>query len=111
MITHRIIPGLAAAALLLLTVAAFAADLDQAKRDGIVGERADGYLGIVVQPAPADIVALVAEINAKRKAEYQRIANANNITLEQVEALAGRKTIEKTRTGDWILVDDTWRRK
>ena len=39
--------------LALVTGIAFAADLDQAKRDGLVGERADGYLGLVVETAPA----------------------------------------------------------
>ncbi|MDH3747659.1 MAG: YdbL family protein [Gammaproteobacteria bacterium] len=97
--------------LALVSTAVFAANLDQAKRDGLVGERADGYLGLVVTSAPGDVVELVAEINKKRKAEYQRIAAANNLTLEQVQALAGKKAIEKTRAGDWILVNGGWRQK
>lgn len=95
----------------LLAMTAAAADLDQAKRDGLVGERADGYLGLVVDTAPADVVALVRDINGKRKAEYERIASDNGITVEQVQALAGRKAIEKTRAGDWVLVNGGWQRK
>jgi len=106
-----IISNLLVATLLMFSIAAFAADLDQAKSDGLVGERADGYLGFVVQNAPADVVKLVNDINAKRKAEYQRIAEANKLSLDAVQALAGKKTIEKTRTGDWILVNGGWQRK
>lgn len=97
--------------LLLFAVVALAADLDQAKRDGLVGERADGYLGIVAASAPADITRLVADVNAKRKQQYQRIATSNGLTMDQVQALAGKKAIEKTRSGDWIMLNGGWQRK
>jgi uncharacterized protein len=99
------------AALILIAAVAFAADLDQAKSSGLVGERADGYLGLVAGSVPADVAELVADVNAKRKAEYQRIAKQNGITIEEVEALAGKKTIEKTRKGDWIFVNGGWQKK
>ena len=111
MITKNRIAGTVAVLLAFMATVCFAADLDQAKRDGLVGERADGYLGLVVETAPSDIVAMVAEVNAKRKAEYQRIAGANKLTMEQVQALAGKKTIELTRKGDWIFVNGGWQRK
>lgn len=98
-------------ALLLLGGAAYAADLDQAKRRGLVGERADGYVGLVDESAAADVRTLVAEINAKRKAEYQRIARENDLELEQVQALAGRKAIDRTAPGGWILVNGGWQQK
>ena len=97
--------------LIFVSIAAFAADLNQAKRDGLIGERADGYLGLVVDSAPADVVALVADVNERRRAEYERIAKQNELALAQVQALAGKKTIEKTRAGEWIFVNGTWRRK
>ena len=108
---NKLTAKLAPALLLILAVMASAADLDQAKSDGLVGERADGYLGIVATSVPADVASLVADVNAKRKSEYERIASANNITLAQVEALAGKKTIEKTRSGDWIKLEGGWQRK
>ncbi len=60
----------------LLTVSVAVADspLTQPKADGLIGEQADGYLGLVSQNAPADIKKLVNEVNAKRKAGYQEIA-------------------------------------
>jgi uncharacterized protein YdbL (DUF1318 family) len=96
---------------LVIPLGAFAADLDQAKRDGLVGERADGYLGLVVASAPGDVQALVADVNARRQAEYARIATQNGIERSQVEALAGRKAIERTTPGGWIFTDGGWRRK
>jgi uncharacterized protein len=109
--SDKVVTGSAIAAFVLVALSVFAADLDQAKSDGLVGERADGFLGLVVESAPSDVVALVADINAKRKAEYQRIAKENNLTMEQVQALAGKKTVEKTRKGDWIFVNGGWQKK
>ncbi|MDA1074716.1 MAG: YdbL family protein [Proteobacteria bacterium] len=102
---------LTALALFLLTCVALAADLDQMKKDGLVGERADGYLGMVEASVPADVVSLVADVNGKRKAEYQRIAASNNLSLAQVQALAGKKAIEKTLAGNWVLLNGGWERK
>lgn len=96
--------------LMALSAAAFGADLDQAKAAGLVGERADGYLGLVVTNAANDVKAMVEEINAKRKAQYARIAAQNGIDVSEVEVLAGRKTIEKTPSGGWVFVDE-WERK
>ena len=94
-----------------VSVPAFAADLDQAKNDGLIGERADGYLGLVDSSAGDDVRALVAGVNRKRKAEYERIASKNDLTLEQVEALAGKKTIEKTESGHWVRLNGGWQKK
>ena len=97
--------------LAFFTIAAFAADLGQAKQDGYIGERADGYLGLVDQSAPADVIALVKDINAKRMDEYQRIAKENGISYEQVQALAGKKAIQRTAPGHSKLKKGGWQRK
>jgi uncharacterized protein YdbL (DUF1318 family) len=101
------------AALLLvgLSGGVLAADLDQAKRDGIVGERADGYLGLVPASVPADVRELVEDVNGRRRAEYERIATQNGIERAQVEALAGRKAIERTAAGGWVFSNGGWRQK
>ena len=55
---------LAPVSALVLALAAapvLAADLDGAKAAGQVGERVDGYLGLVDANAPADVKALVEE--------------------------------------------------
>lgn len=101
----------AALGLLLLAAAGHAIDLDEAKRTGLVGETAEGYVGLVNPAAPAEVRALVDDVNARRRTEYQRIARDNGIELEQVEALAARKAIEKTAPGAWVRIDGTWRPK
>jgi len=69
-----------------------------------VGEQPDGYLG-VVKATPA-AVELVADINEKRRAAYERIAKENGITLDQVARLAGQKAIDKTDAGDYVRTPD-----
>ncbi len=88
---------------LLVAVTAFAADVDSAKSQGLIGERADGYLGVVDQSAASDVKALVRDINAKRQTEYERIASKNSISRQEVEVLAGKKTLDKTPSGGWIF--------
>ena len=81
-----------------MSFSAWAISLDDAKNQGLVGEDSSGYLGLVVQNAEAK--AVVDDINAKRKAQYLKLAKKNNLSLSQVEALAAAKTIEKTQ---WSL--------
>jgi uncharacterized protein YdbL (DUF1318 family) len=80
-----------------------AIELDTAKSQGLVGERADGYLGIVVQSPSSEVTALVETVNAKRRARYQEIASKNNIDLADVEARAGQRAIQLTDSGGWIF--------
>lgn len=97
--------------LLLIGTAAHAVDLDQAKAEGLVGETMEGYIAAVKEPASAEVQRLVEQINARRRAEYSRIAGENGIEVSQVEALAAKKAIEKTREGGWVRVNGEWRRK
>jgi len=92
-----------------LSFSAWAISLDDAKSQGLVGEDSSGYLGLVVQNAEAKTV--VDEINAKRKAQYLKLAKKNNLSLAQVEALAAAKTIEKTRAGHFVEVNGEWVKK
>ena len=95
----------------LFAVSAWAADLDSAKAQGLIGEREDGYLGFVVAAPGADVVALVNDINDKRRAEYERIAARNGIGRTDVEVLAGRKAIERTSSGGYVFSGGRWSRK
>ncbi len=84
-------------------------NLSSAKTLGLVGEQADGYLGVVVvSPETTETVKL---INEARHAQYVRLAKDNNIALTDVEAMAGQKAIEKTQTGQYIQVNKKWAKK
>lgn len=100
---------LAVAALLLIALPAVALDLGEAKSKGLVGETNTGYLGAVKSSSEVD--ALVADINAKRKAHYQKIASRNGISLQAVEARAGLKAIEKTPAGEFVNTGAGWQKK
>lgn len=88
------------ALILVFSMQACALSLDAAKSQGLVGEQPNGYLGIV--QATPEVVQLVSEVNKKRRRAYERIAEQNGITVEQVELLAGRKAIKKTKAGYYI---------
>lgn len=92
-----------------LSLSVFALDLDEAKSQGLVGETLSGYLEVV--SGNGEAAALVADINAKRKAQYQNIATKNKISLTDVELLAGKKAIEKTPTGQFVKIGGNWKKK
>lgn len=97
-------------ALLFAALSLYAIDLDTAKADGLVGERADGYLGAVHADSSAEVQSLITEINDKRRVVYERIAEQNKIPLSDVEVLAGKKAIEKTDAGGWVYTGQ-WQQK
>ena len=112
--THWIRQVLAALliSLLAVSVAVAASKLSQPKADGLIGEQSNGYLGLVVQSAPADIRKLVEETNTKRKAGYQKIAAKQGASLSDVEKVGGNTAIEKTLRGNYIRdANGTWRKK
>jgi uncharacterized protein len=102
-------------AVLMLGTAVFALqaeEIDAAKQAGTVGEQSDGYLGLVRTDAPAEITALVDEINTKRRAAYAEIAAKNGTDVDTVARLAGAKLVERAAAGE-LVRDDTgaWKKK
>ena len=91
--------GLLAAAVVMMIAAnpAFALDLASARASGVVGEKSDGYVAVIKASAEAD--ALVAEVNARRKAEYARISAANSQPVAVVAKLAAEEIIGKLGSG------------
>lgn len=87
---------------LLVFPTAFGLTLQEAKNEGLIGEQRDGYIGLVIPSVPADVRAMVQEVNAQRRQRYQQIAQQNNISVEQVAALAYEKAVAATRSGHYI---------
>lgn len=96
-------------AAIFFSAAAFAIELHTAKEKGFVGEQENGYLGAVI--VSQEVMTLVNDVNAKRKAKYQELANKNGITLEQVEILAAKKAYEKTEAGHYLRSNGQWVKK
>ncbi len=79
-----------------------------ARSSGQVGEKMDGYLGIVGQATP-DLQRLVDDINIKRKAVYVQRASAERATVEEYALTAGCQAIAKTVPGEkYQAPDGTW---
>ena len=95
---------LVAAALLGATSTAAVAQRDPAYQDarsnGLIGEKTDGYLGFVSTPSAA-IKALVEDLNIKRKQQYTKEAAANGATVEEFAFRNGCRLIaERTVAGE-----------
>ena len=107
--------GLAIATVLLFVAGAPSAradELDSAKAAGQVGERPDGYLGVVSASAPASARALVDSLNAKRREKYAEIAKQNGTAVDAVAALMGEKLIDRTPPGQYVMgADGRWVKK
>ena len=89
---------------------AFAMSVEEAKTKGLVGEKANGYLG-VVNPGSQEAESLTNEVNKKRRQAYEDIAARNRTQLDAVEALAGEKAIQNTKPGHFVEGPGGWTRK
>ncbi|HCY02085.1 MAG TPA: DUF1318 domain-containing protein, partial [Erythrobacter sp.] len=79
-----------------------------ARATGQVGERMDGYLGIVVAETPA-LRRIVNDINIKRRAVYSERAKATNATIEEYALTAGCQAILATAVGEkYQAPDGSW---
>jgi len=82
---------------------------DAARRQGLVGEMPDGFLGFVVPPSPA-LRRLVQHINIKRRALYIEEALANGVTPEAFAFVAGCLAIARSKPGEkYKSPDGAWR--
>ena len=84
--------------------------LEEAKARGLVGEKANGYLGVVTAGSQ-EAQTLAADVNDKRRQVYQDIAARNRTPLQSVEALAGEKAIQNTKAGHFVEGPGGWTRK
>lgn len=88
--------------LVLIMHGAFAADLKTAKEQGWIGEQNNGYLGLVKNDAPADMKALVADVNGQRKTQFTQIAAKNGIAEAEAARIFAREAAERTLPGNYI---------
>jgi uncharacterized protein YdbL (DUF1318 family) len=81
---------------------------EAARASGKVGEKMDGYLG-VVGGSSADLDKMVKDINIKRRAVYAQKAQAANATLEEYALTAGCLAIARTASGEkYQAPDGSW---
>jgi uncharacterized protein YdbL (DUF1318 family) len=109
---HAGAAGLALFAGLGVSVAASAADRDPAyaaaRTSGQVGEKMDGYLGLVIAGTQA-LRDMVDDLNIKRKAVYAQKAQAQHATVEEYAFTSGCLLIAQTVPGEkYQAPDGTW---
>ena len=112
-ITMLKVAGVAAMLGLLASPAAAQRDpaYQAAREAGQVGEKMDGYLGIVGAATPA-LRDMVNDINNRRRAVYAQQAQANNATLEEYAFTAGCLAISRTSPGEMYQAPDgTWQQR
>ena len=103
---------LAAMALALVVQSAWAIDLRDAKAQGLVGEANTGYLSAVAAPASAEVRALIADVNAKRREEFERTAEKTGATVAQVANRFYELAVQKTEPGHYYQdAAGAWKKK
>lgn len=79
-----------------------------ARAAGKIGEKMDGYIGIVGAET-LDLRRIVNDINIKRRAVYAERAKANNATIEEYALSIGCQQILNTSPGEkYQAPDGNW---
>ncbi|MBZ0060642.1 MULTISPECIES: YdbL family protein [unclassified Leclercia] len=95
---------------LLLSAPALALTLNEARTEGRVGETLSGY--IAPRSHDRETLALVEQINKARTDSYQKLADSNNIPVDEVAKMAGTKLVERARPGEYVQgINGKWMQK
>ncbi len=98
------------AAVLLFSSYAFALDLNRARAQGLVGEKLDGYVGVVT--SSSDATAVANDVNTRRRAEYDKISKANGQPVSVVAKVASESIINGLPSGSFYQgADGSWKKK
>jgi uncharacterized protein len=78
--------------------------IDQAMDAGFVGEQADGYLGFVRTPTPAqaDLQRRVNEVNIRRRGVYIQVARDTTETMDRAALVRALVQITKAPVGEFF---------
>jgi uncharacterized protein YdbL (DUF1318 family) len=87
--------------LMMLLQNAWAIDIRSAKAEGLVGEANTGFLAAVQAPASAEVRALIADVNKKRKAQFTNTAQKTGTTVAQVANRFYELAVQKTAPGNY----------
>ena len=92
-------------------VAASKALVDTAKKQGVVGEKSNGYLGFVKASSDTALKAVVDEINAGRQTVYAQAAAKNGVSAEaagqstfvnHIQPKLGAGEFYQDASGNWV---------
>ncbi|MNZ62803.1 hypothetical protein D3C78_809340 [compost metagenome] len=95
---------------LAMSAQAQAITLNEARAQGRVGETLSGYLAPVRQDP--ETLALVSDINAARSESYQKLADSNNLPVDEVAKMAGQKLVARAQPGEYVKgINGKWLKK
>lgn len=96
-------------ALAAIVAPALAQDYNAAKAAGQIGERMDGYVGVVGAGSP-ELRKIVDDTNIKRKAVYAGRAQSQHATVEDYAFTMGCQLIAATQPGmKYQAPDGSWK--
>ena len=83
--------------------------VNAARQAGQVGERFDGYMGLVVASTPT-LRSQVNTINIRRRALYSRLGVSRGVAPYEVGIAAGCQLLARVQVGQaYLLADGRWR--
>ena len=85
-------------------------EINQAKANCLIGEKNNGYLGEVTgKTVPADLVREMRSINQQRRAEYEKLAARNNVTVQDAATATAERLINRAPSGHCVQnADGRW---
>lgn len=93
-----------------MNVQAATLTLSDARAQGRVGETLSGYLAPIQQDA--ETLALVNRINAARTESYHKLADSNNLPVDEVAKMAGQKLVARAQPGEYVKgINGKWLKK
>lgn len=95
-----------------LTPTAYAITLDEAREQGLVGERPDGLVGAVSSNVASEVSSMISEINAARLRSYRQLSAKDGAPVEAVQAIAGEKLLAIAKQNGWYFMsaNGSWSR-
>ncbi len=98
--------------LMLLLQNAWAIDIHDAKAQGLIGEANTGLIAAVQTPASAEVRALIADVNGKRRAKFESAAQKTGTTVSQVANRFYELAVQKTEPGHYFQdAGGRWQKK
>ena len=85
--------------------------VDQARAQGVAGERYDGYMGVAGPASPA-LRSAIGAINIQRRSLYSDLAARKGASPQEVGLAAGCQLLARVAVGQaYLLSGGTWRRR
>ncbi|MEL7490057.1 MAG: YdbL family protein [Pseudomonadota bacterium] len=84
-------------------VLAAPAEINEAKAGCLIGEKNNGYLGEVAgKTASAKVLREMRSINQLRRAEYEKLAARNGVTVQEAATATAERLINRAPSGHCV---------